>query len=133
MVATAESTTEPQAAPTPQLLLPAPKEDIRLKQVKYPNLNRAPKGYQIPNKGKGPRVPQEIKDVAKAYTLEAMGVLINWMRSDNPAASLKATEMILDRGWGKAVIHLNTEEKVEQDIEITLTIDSKNDPGGTGE
>jgi len=49
-----------------------------------------------------PKADPEVKDLAKAHTVEAIETAVRWMRSDNPTASTKAIEIILERGHGKA-------------------------------
>lgn len=43
----------------------------------------------------------EVKELAEAYTKEALDRLAFWMRSDNAKASVSAAIAILDRGHGK--------------------------------
>ena len=38
---------------------------------------------------------------AKKFAKEAMDKLVEWMRSENPKASVQAAMSILDRAWGK--------------------------------
>lgn len=40
--------------------------------------------------------------LARARTKEAFERLLFWMRSNNPKVSLHASELILERGWGKS-------------------------------
>jgi hypothetical protein len=44
---------------------------------------------------------REAKKMAKELAGEAMDILTKWMRSDNPAAAVKAAEAIIDRAEGK--------------------------------
>jgi hypothetical protein len=65
------------------------------------------KPFQKGNPG-GPGRPKmtteqrEAKKMAKELAGEAMDILTKWMRSDNPAAAVKAAEAIIDRAEGKA-------------------------------
>jgi hypothetical protein len=59
-----------------------------------------------PGQGGRPPVPQEVKDVrelAQVYTQEAVDRLVFWMRSGHASASPAATQVLLDRGHGKAL------------------------------
>jgi len=55
------------------------------------------------NPGGRPKIPQHIRDMARALTEEAIGTAAEIMR--NPAetgsARMAAVNAILDRGWGK--------------------------------
>ncbi len=54
------------------------------------------------NPGGRPAVPAEVLDACRALSLEAVEILRNWMhQSDDPAASVRACNSILDRAWGK--------------------------------
>jgi hypothetical protein len=54
------------------------------------------------NPGGRPKENDELKDLAKEHTKEAIDRLVFWMRSDNPKASVSAANSVLDRGWGKS-------------------------------
>src|SRR4030067_3035304 len=51
--------------------------------------------------GGRPRVAMEVRDLARSYSVEAVTRLAYWMRSDDPRASVPASNAILDRAWGK--------------------------------
>lgn len=53
------------------------------------------------NPGGRPKGEGEVRDLAKAYTKEAINKLANWMRSNNSKASVAASMALLDRGWGR--------------------------------
>jgi hypothetical protein len=61
------------------------------------------KAGQSGNPSGRPKVPQHIRDMARALTEEAIGTAAEIMR--NPAetgsARMAAVNAILDRGWGK--------------------------------
>jgi hypothetical protein len=60
---------------------------------------------QTGNPNGRPRKTQDIREIealAKDLAPEAMGRLAEWMRSDNPKASVTACNTIIDRGYGKA-------------------------------
>lgn len=48
-----------------------------------------------------PKLPPEIKEMARAASIEAIERAIYWMRSDDSAASLKAIQLITERAYGK--------------------------------
>lgn len=51
-----------------------------------------------------PKVPEEIKSAFREHTLEAVETLVKIMNAPGAkdADRLRAAEVILDRGWGKA-------------------------------
>jgi erythromycin esterase-like protein len=53
------------------------------------------------NPGGRPKEDSEVKDLARKYTKEAVTKLVEWMRSENPKASVSACQALLDRGFGK--------------------------------
>jgi hypothetical protein len=48
-----------------------------------------------------PKAAQEVIDLARSHTPEAIERLAHWMRSDDPRASVAACTALLDRAWGK--------------------------------
>jgi Family of unknown function (DUF5681) len=48
-----------------------------------------------------PKVANEVKELAREFTIEAVNRLAEWMRSDNAKASVAACIALLDRGYGK--------------------------------
>lgn len=44
----------------------------------------------------------ELKEIVRQYTKEAVDRLVYWMKSDNAKASVAASSILLDRGYGKA-------------------------------
>lgn len=48
-----------------------------------------------------PKENQELKELAREHTAEAIERLAFWMRSEDPRASVSAAQAILDRGHGK--------------------------------
>jgi uncharacterized protein DUF5681 len=65
---------------------------------------------QSSNPGGRPRTIGEVRDAARAHTVEAIERLAHWMRSNNPKASIAAATALLDRGWGKAAQPLTGED-----------------------
>ncbi len=53
-----------------------------------------------------------VRQLAQQYTEEAIERLAYWMRSDEPKASVQATNILLERGWGKP--HAPVEEEILQ-------------------
>ncbi|HEY4592704.1 MAG TPA: hypothetical protein VIJ61_09875 [Thermoanaerobaculia bacterium] len=57
------------------------------------------------NPGGRPSVPPEVKEAAKAFTIEAVDKLVALMRrAKDQRVQLAAAVAILDRGWGKPAI-----------------------------
>ena len=48
-----------------------------------------------------PKEDEEVKAAAREYTVESIDRLAFWMRSDDPRASVMASDKLLNRGWGK--------------------------------
>jgi hypothetical protein len=58
--------------------------------------------------GRPPAVPLEVKELARAHTLEAIGKLVNLMRrGKEQRVQLEAAKSLLDRGWGKPPIPIS--------------------------
>jgi hypothetical protein len=57
------------------------------------------------NPGGRPKAADDVKALARQYSTESVKRLVEWMRSDNPQASTRAAETLLDRAWGKAEQH----------------------------
>ena len=58
---------------------------------------------QSGNPGGRPKEDPEVKELARAYSVEAIERLAKWMKCDDPNASVKACLALLDRAWGKPV------------------------------
>jgi hypothetical protein len=56
---------------------------------------------QSGNPGGRPKEDPEVKLLARQHTKEAVERLVYWMRSENPKASVTASQALLDRGFGK--------------------------------
>ena len=56
---------------------------------------------QSGNPGGRPKENDEVKEAARQHTVEAIEKLAQWMRSDNPKASVSACTALLDRAYGK--------------------------------
>lgn len=74
-------------------------------------------GLPIPAPNLSPRQiddPKELARLARSYTMDCLNKLSYWMQQDeNPNASLKAIELLLERGHGKALI------KIDADVGIS--------------
>jgi hypothetical protein len=55
------------------------------------------------NPGGRPKENDELKELAREHTAEAINRIVFWMRSDEPKASLTASMALLDRGHGKPI------------------------------
>jgi hypothetical protein len=57
------------------------------------------------------KTPAEIKSLARAHTAKAVNTLVGIMNKPTApeAARVAAANSILDRGWGKAVQHIEAE------------------------
>lgn len=64
------------------------------------------------NPGGRPRIPEEVKEMAKAHTAEAISTLAEVMKdvSAPPSARVNAAERLLDRAWGKSETTLNVND-----------------------
>jgi hypothetical protein len=57
------------------------------------------------NAGGRPKLPEDVKHVrelARQYTAQAVGALVEVLQSDSAAGKVAAANALLDRGWGKA-------------------------------
>jgi hypothetical protein len=63
--------------------------------------NKWQKGQSGNPKGR-PKQDPELRDLARAYTTEALERLVEIMRTGGERAAVTACNVILDRGWGKA-------------------------------
>lgn len=72
-----------------------------MKRVPNPTGKGGFKKGQVANPGGRPKKKDEVVDLARSYTTEAIERLAHWMRSDDASASVRATESILSRAWGK--------------------------------
>lgn len=126
----------PEIGNPPQFLLMPPKEEREIvgpgkPPVKY----RWKKGMSGNPMGKG-RVPSEIRDLARVYTHEAIGRLVNWMRQDkDERLAFESVKLLLERGWGKAPQLVGVVNATEKPTVFTITIDGEGAPkdGGRSE
>lgn len=69
-----------------------------------------------------PKIPPHVRDLARAYTEDAVQVLANvMMTSDDDGARVKAAIAILDRAWGKpnpnGMPHYRNPTVIESELE----------------
>lgn len=66
---------------------------------------------QSGNPGGRPRIPDDVKQLARGYSAEAIETLASVMRNDDApaAARVTAASTILDRAWGKPAQHLTVD------------------------
>ncbi|MBS1065918.1 hypothetical protein JK164_08090 [Gluconobacter kondonii] len=74
---------------------------------------------QSGNPGGRPKSIKEVKEAAREHTLLAIERLAHWAASNEPAASVAASNALLDRGWGKAPMKFDDDEDGGQ-IRITI-------------
>ena len=79
------------------------------------------------NPGGRPKENQEVKELAREYTKEAIERLAHWMRQDDDAgASVKAAQALLDRGHGKPAQHTELSGTLDvaetSDMELARTV-----------
>ena len=64
------------------------------------------------NPGGRPKTIEEIRDLARSYTAEAMQSLLRIATSaKSESAAVAACNAILDRGWGKAPVTFGDDER----------------------
>lgn len=77
---------------------------------------------QSGNPGGRPKEDAEVRELARQYSSEALNRLLDWMRADNPKASVSACQAILDRAYGKpgqAVQHTGLDEgPIEHAVQV---------------
>lgn len=72
---------------------------------------------QTGNPGGRPKLPEELKEAFKALAPEALKTLAHVMaNADRDSDRVKAAEVILDRGYGKATQHIDA--NVESQIQV---------------
>ena len=57
-------------------------------------------------------VPKEVRELARTHTGDAVNRLVFWMNSDDPRASVAASNSLLDRGYGKPVAPIELDHHV---------------------
>ena len=59
-----------------------------------------------------------LRSLARAHTEQAMRTIAGHLNSENPMVALKASEILLDRGWGKAVQPIAGDDQTPLIVEI---------------
>lgn len=67
---------------------------------------------QSGNPGGRPKASDDVRDLARQYTEDAVRRLAEWMISDNPKASVAACTALLNRGWGSPPQSVNIEGNI---------------------
>ena len=60
------------------------------------------------NPGGRPKENNEVKELCREHTTEAIERLVHWMRDDDSRVSLNASQALLDRGYGKPAQSIDT-------------------------
>jgi Family of unknown function (DUF5681) len=74
------------------------------------------------NPGGRPKEIEEVKELAREHSPEAITRLVHWMRSDNAKASIAASTALLDRAWGKPVQALEYGSVGGKPVSFTINI-----------
>jgi hypothetical protein len=78
---------------------------------------------QSGNPGGRMKIPDNIKDAFRKYTLEAIETLAEVMRTGRPADRIRAAEIILERAYGKFTQMLAGDPEAEPaDINIIVQV-----------
>ena len=85
--------------------------DDRVGYGRPPKQHRFKKG-QSGNPGGRIGVPKEVRELARTHTEDAINRLVFWMKSDDPRASVAASNSLLDRGYGKPVAPIELDHHV---------------------
>jgi hypothetical protein len=82
-----------------------------MKQRKQPAGGKPFQKGQSGNPGGRPRIPEDVKELARGYSVEAIETLATIMKDvgQSGSARVSAASTILDRGYGKAPQHITTE------------------------
>lgn len=85
------------------------------RQKRIANLRPIPKGVVLNPGGRKP-IPQEVRDILAAATPAAARALVDLIDSRDPKIRLRASELVLDRVYGKATqavdVHVTDVAKV---------------------
>ncbi len=68
------------------------------------------KAGQSGNPGGRPRGEGRVRENARAHTAQALAVLVEAMEDPDKRVAIRAAEILLDRGWGKAPQALSGED-----------------------
>ena len=71
-----------------------------------------------------PPIPEDVKEAARALTVEALDTLRECLRDKSGAVRVRAAEALLDRAWGKAPAVLDESNPYEpQEIRVVFERD----------
>ena len=56
---------------------------------------------QSGNPGGRPKRADDVREMARSHTGDAIKRLAHWMKSDDARASVSASQVLIERGWGK--------------------------------
>jgi hypothetical protein len=76
---------------------------------------------QSGNPGGRPKGEGRVREAAREHTDAALGVLVTAMGDEDVRVRIKAAEVILDRGWGKAAQPIGGSEELGP-IEQSITV-----------
>ena len=60
-----------------------------------------------------PKHPDDLPAICREHTREAVEKLVEIMRSDDTGKALNAVQQLLDRGWGKPITPIVSDQPVE--------------------
>lgn len=60
-----------------------------------------------------PKHPDDLPAICREYTREAVEKLVEIMRSDDTGKALNAVNQLLDRGWGRPITPIVSDQPVE--------------------
>jgi Family of unknown function (DUF5681) len=73
-----------------------------------------------------PKEYVELKELARTHTVDAIDMLATWMKDKTqPRASVMASQILLDRGWGKAVQPVSGEDGKAIEIVVRTIVGGK--------
>lgn len=77
-----------------------------------------PKGRSGNPGGRPAKTPEmrEVEDLARQASPQAIARLVEWMASDDPSASVRACQAILDRAYGKPAQSVEHSGRVTHDV-----------------
>jgi hypothetical protein len=82
---------------------------------------------QVLNPTGRPKIPEDIKDACKAASIEAIGILLSLMRSEdtNAGERIKAATTILNRAWGTPAQSVEISNKDGEQLSLKIEYVSK--------
>ena len=82
--------------------------------------HRWQKGGPSPNPGGRPKLPVDVLAIANAACPDAIRKAISWINHPDPKVSLKAIEIVLDRGLGKPKQALDVTDLTERAVVLPV-------------